>query len=66
MIKPKSPCIKDCTRRTAICHTECQEYKDFERAQEIWRNENMEAKENNRKFDEQRRRMYDKTFKNNI
>ena len=57
MVKPKSPCTKDCPRRSAACHSECQEYKDFERAQELFRNEIYEAKEMNRKMSESRHKL---------
>ena len=63
MVKPKSPCSKDCSRRSATCHSECQEYKDFERAQEQFRNETYEAKEMNRKLSESRYKLFVKKMK---
>lgn len=63
MVKPESPCTKDCPRRSATCHSECQEYKDFERAQELFRNETYEAKEMNRKPSESRHKLFVKKTK---
>ena len=64
MVKPKNPCSKDCHRRSATCHSECQQYKDFEKHQEQYRNEVFETKQMQQKIKEHRQRLFDKFARN--
>ena len=39
MLKPKSPCKRDCPYRDAMCHTWCFEYGTYEHAMKQYREE---------------------------
>ena len=45
MRRPMPPCGKDCPKRRAGCHSECEPYKVFEKQSETFRNEKRKAQQ---------------------
>lgn len=45
MRRPMPPCGKDCPKRRAGCHNECEPYGAFEKKSEAFRNEKRKAQQ---------------------
>jgi len=45
MKRPMPPCGKDCPKRRAGCHSECEPYRVFEMQSEAFRNEKRKVQQ---------------------